>query len=156
MSRELRLVINNLNRRMRKHQKESYFYLLATIPFMVFMILTHHVIFAEFGLIFFALALYAIKQIVNVNEELITIDKIKLKVKSNNIRKIYPEGHHMIINPSKTILDLGGYILIGEDDRGTKIYQNIKEVVVLGEVAPDGKVIYDDYGIPVNLFEEQK
>ena len=62
----------------------------------------------------------------------------------------------MIINPSKTILDLGGYILIGEDDRGTKIYQNIKEVVVLGEVAPDGKVIYDDYGIPVNLFEEQK
>ncbi len=155
-SKELTVVLNNLNKKIDTHKKESTVCLLGAIPFMVFMILTHKLIFAEFGLVLFALALYLIKKIINLNEELIAIDKIKIKVKSNKIRKIYPEGHHMIVNPSNTILDLGGYIYVGEDDRGMKIYQNITEVVVLGEVTPNGQVIYDDYGIPIYFFEDGK
>ncbi len=155
-SRELKGVLNNLNIKLKKHQKESIICLISTIPFMIFMILTHKLIFAEFGLVLFGLGLYSIKKVINVNEELAMIDQITLKVKSGTIRKIYPEGHHIIANPSNTILDLGGYIYIGEDDHGTKIYQNITEVIVLGEVTPNGQVIYDDYGIPVYLFKEGK
>lgn len=139
------------------HQKEASLFLLATIPFMLFMVLTHKIIFMEFGIILFGLGLYNVKKIIDLSEEIITIKELSLKLQKNNLKKVYPEGHHWIANPTNAILDLGGYEFIGKDEHGIKIYQNTTDVVVCGQINPqNGEVIYDDFGIPSHYINDSK
>lgn len=149
--------IKHIKTKCNEHQKQASIFLLATIPFMLFMILTHKLVFIEFGIILFGLGLYNTKKIVDLNEEINTIKELSLKLQKNNIKKVYPEGHHWITNPTNAILDLGGYEFIGKDEHGLKIYQNVTDVVVCGQINPqNGEVIYDDFGIPSHYINDSK
>lgn len=130
---------------------------ISIIPFMILEILTHNPVFIEFSFTLLLYALYHVKQILNLNKNLELIQSAKTKLQKTNIKKIYPEGHHIISNPKSNILDLGAYAYVGTDNYGMKIYQNTTEIVVCGSVNPNsGEVIYDEYGIPTYLIDTQK
>lgn len=149
--------ITNIKAKSNEHQKYASLLLLSEIPFMIFMVLTHKLIFMEFGIILFALAIYNVKKIIDLNEEIIAIKELSLKLEKNNLRKVYPEGHHWVANPTNAILDLGGYEFIGKDEHGIKIYQNTTDVVVCGQINPqNGEVVYDEFGIPSHYINDSK
>jgi len=148
--------IQQTKQKQKKFQNTCAILFASIIPFMVLEILTHKPIFIEFSFILFLYALYNIKQIFNLNKILELIKETKLKLKQNNIKKLYPEGHHILINPNHTVLDLGGYAYVGTDN-GLKIYQNTTEIIVCGIRNPNnGEITYDEYGIPTYLINGQK
>lgn len=139
------------------YTKNSTFLLISVIPFMIFEILTHKLVFLEFSIILFLGAVYFIKQLINLNKRLELIKETQIKLQKTNIKKIYPEGHHVIANPNKAVLQLGAYAYVGTDNHGLKIYQNTTEIIVCGSINPtNGEVIYDEYGVPAYLINNQK
>ncbi len=149
-------LVRNLKIKIKKYHIQSYILLISVILFMTFMLLMHKSIFLEFGFILFLLALYTIWKFMSLNDELVIIDNLKKEAVTSKFQKVYKEGHHMIANPTNAALDLGGYVYVGKDERGTKIYQNITDVVVLGRINPNGEVVYDDFGIPAYLINNLK
>ena len=136
-----------------KYQRECGIIFLSIVPFIILMLLTHRLVFLEFGLVLLAVSIYFVRKTISVKEEIENLSFLSNKIKTSKVRKVYPEGHHLITNPTNAILDLGGYACIGEDFKGTKIYQNITDVVVPGEIMPSGEVIYDEFGIPTYLIK---
>ena len=84
--------IKNIKEKCNTHQKQASLFLLVTIPFMLLMILTHKIVFIEFGAILFAFALYNIKKIVDLNEEINTIKELSLKLQKNNLKNSPAHG----------------------------------------------------------------
>jgi len=149
--------IKRIKENQKKYTNATVLVLFSIIPFMILEILNHKLIFIEFGFILFLFAAYNLKQILNLNNRLEIIKNTQLKLQKNNIKKVYPEGHHIIANPNHTILDLGGYAYVGTNNHGLKIYQNITDIVVCGTIDPvNGEVIYDEYGIPTYLINNEK
>lgn len=145
--------ITNIEKQQKSHTNTCLILLISIIPFMVLEIMTHEPVFIEFAFLLFLLVLYTLKQIQKSNNILILINETKEKLQKTKIKKTYQEGSHIITNPDPKILNLGGYAYIGTDDYGTKLYQNITDVIVCGRINPiDGEIIYDDCGIPTYII----
>ena len=136
------------------YKNKTTLLLLTIIPFMLLFIMTYIQVFIDFALILFLLVIYYLKQIVSLTNEINLVEEISLKAKKVKIKKTYKRGSHLIQNPSQAILSLGGYTYVGKDERGIKIFQNITEVTVFGEINTNsGEVVYDKYGVPSNLIK---
>ncbi len=145
--------ITNIEKQQTKYINTCLTLLISIIPFMVLEIMTHKPVFIEFAFLLFLFILYTLKQIQKSNNTLELIKEAKEKLQNTKIKKIYQEGCHIITNPDPKVLNLGGYVYIGTDDYGTKLYQNITDVIVCGRINPiDGEIIYDNCGIPAYII----